>query len=71
MTLMPLPAANVRHFDGADQPRREDARTDKQADPDLVYAAMAVIPNDDVEWNGWNDMGMAMLARHQRSRARL
>ena len=26
-------------------PRRDDARTDKQADPDLVYAAMAVIPN--------------------------
>ena len=34
-------------FDDAAQPRREDARTNKQADPDLVYAAMAVIANDE------------------------
>ena len=44
---------------GAEQPRRDDARTDKQADPDLVYAAMAVIPND-VDWIGWNETGMAI-----------
>jgi hypothetical protein len=46
--------------DHADQPRCEDARTDKQADPDLVYAALAVIPNDEsVDWNEWNSTGMA------------
>jgi hypothetical protein len=38
---------------------RENIQSDKQADPDLVYAAVAVIPNDIVDWNGWNEMGMA------------
>ena len=40
------------------QPRPDAARTDKQADPDLVYAALAVIPNN-VEWPEWNSTGMA------------
>jgi hypothetical protein len=45
---------------GAEQPRRDAPRTDKQADPDLIFAAMAVIPNgDDVEWPAWNELGMA------------
>jgi putative DNA primase/helicase len=35
------------------------AQSDKQADPDLIFAAMAVIPNDEVDWVAWNAMGMA------------
>jgi putative DNA primase/helicase len=42
-----------------DAPPRQQARTDKQADPDLIYAAMAVIPNDKVDWIEWNTLGMA------------
>ena len=49
---------NSANLDTA-QPQREGPRTDKQADPDLVYAAMAVIPNDDAEWFERNDLGMA------------
>jgi Bifunctional DNA primase/polymerase, N-terminal/Primase C terminal 2 (PriCT-2) len=30
-----------------------------QADPKLVAAALAVIPNDDVNWEEWNRIGMA------------
>jgi hypothetical protein len=48
---------NSANFDTA-QPQRDDA-TNKQADPDLVYAAMAVIPNDDAGWFERNDLGMA------------
>ena len=45
--------------DGAEQPRREGPRTDKQAsNPDEVFAAMAVLPNE-VDWIEWNSMGMA------------
>src|SRR5262249_51233189 len=29
------------------------------ADPDLIAAALAVIPNDDLHWNDWNYVGMA------------
>jgi Primase C terminal 2 (PriCT-2) len=35
---------------------------DKLADPDLVYAAMEVIPNDDVSRDEWNTTGMAIFA---------
>jgi hypothetical protein len=53
-------ARGKRKDDDADAPPRQHARADKQADPDLIYAAMAVIPNDEtVDWNGWNDLGMA------------
>ena len=41
------------------QPRPEGAKTDKQADPDLIFAALSVIPNDDAEWFERNDLGMA------------
>jgi Protein of unknown function (DUF3987)/Primase C terminal 2 (PriCT-2) len=39
---------------------------DKQADPDLIYAAMVVVPNNGVqggdqdEWDAWNNIGMAI-----------
>jgi hypothetical protein len=50
---------NSANFDTA-QPRRDDAKTNKQADPDLVYAALSVLPNSsDIEWPEWNSMGMA------------
>jgi primase-like protein len=42
---------------------------DKQADPDLIYAAMVVIPNNDVSRDEWNKKGMAIFAAtggHQR-----
>jgi hypothetical protein len=32
---------------------------DQEAEPDIIAAAMAVIPNDDVPWDKWNRMGMA------------
>ncbi len=32
---------------------------EKQADPKLVAAAMAVIPNDDLDWESWSNLGMA------------
>ena len=35
---------------------------DKQADPKLVAAAMAIIPNDDLDWESWNSIGMACWA---------
>ena len=56
---------------GAEQPRREGPRTNKQADdPDLVYAAMSVVDND-VDWIGWNEMGMACwLATNGHERGR-
>ena len=30
-----------------------------QAEPERIAAALAVIPNDNVHWNDWNNMGMA------------
>jgi Primase C terminal 2 (PriCT-2) len=33
---------------------------DKHADPDLIYAAMEVVPNDVVDWVKWNNVGMAI-----------
>ena len=48
--------------DGA-QTQRDNVRTNKQADPDLAYAALAVIPNDEtVDWPSWNSLGMACWA---------
>jgi hypothetical protein len=32
---------------------------DPQADPALVAVALAVIPNDDLDWESWNRIGMA------------
>jgi hypothetical protein len=62
---------NSANFDTA-QPQRDGAETGKQADPDLVYAAMAVIPNgDNTEWPEWNEMGMACwlsTGGHERGR---
>jgi putative DNA primase/helicase len=45
--------------DNAAQEPRDNVRSDKQADPDLIFAAMAVVPNDAVNWNEWNSLGMA------------
>jgi putative DNA primase/helicase len=44
-----------------DGQNQQQQQTDKQADPDLVYAAMAVIPNDAKGWVEWNPMGMAIF----------
>ena len=41
--------------------RADGQRQDKRADPDLIYAAMCVIPNDNLDWNEWNNMGMAIF----------
>jgi putative DNA primase/helicase len=38
---------------------RSAATSEKQADEDLVYAALAVIPNDVVGWVYWCEMAMA------------
>ena len=42
-----------------DEPRTPGG--DKEADdPELIYLAMTVIPNDDVSWEEWNNMGLAI-----------
>jgi putative DNA primase/helicase len=30
-----------------------------EADPDLLAAALALIPNDDLDWESWNNIGLA------------
>ena len=58
-------------FDDAARPQHADnQRPDKQADPDLIYAALAVIPSDGspywqnkvLHWEDWNRIGMATFA---------
>lgn len=40
------------------------------ADPQLIAAAMAVIPNPDLGWEDWKKFAMAILALHRRQRRR-
>jgi hypothetical protein len=40
---------------------RHTANLKAQADPDLMYAAMVVIPNNDVSRDEWNKKGMAIF----------
>jgi putative DNA primase/helicase len=35
---------------------------EQQADPALIAAALRVIPNDDLDWENWNRIGMAIWA---------
>jgi putative DNA primase/helicase len=42
----------------AAHPRPSNA-SDKQADPELVYVALVVAPNEVKDWVAWNNMGMA------------
>jgi hypothetical protein len=38
---------------------RPSAPIEKMADPDLVFAALSVIPNNSADWLVWNETGMA------------
>jgi primase-like protein len=38
---------------------RVKKEVDGEVDPELVRAALSVIPNDDRDWNDWNRIGMA------------
>jgi bifunctional DNA primase/polymerase-like protein/primase-like protein len=46
---------------------REKKRSDRTSDAKLLEAAIAVIPNDDLDWDNWNRIGMAIWAATQGS----
>jgi putative DNA primase/helicase len=42
-------------------PPRPSNTSNRQADPELVFTAMVVVPNPDVDWVTWNNIGMAIF----------
>jgi RecA-family ATPase len=61
LAALPLFPADLRarlHIDDTPRTPNEDA----EADPALVAAALASIPNDDLGWEEWNRIGMACWA---------
>jgi hypothetical protein len=47
---------------GSGNGRERAPSEEQQADPSRVAAALAVIPNDDLDWESWNRIGMATYA---------
>jgi hypothetical protein len=43
----------------ANDSSRERVSGESEASPELIAAALAVIPNDDLDWDNWNRIGMA------------
>jgi hypothetical protein len=52
-----IAAATAAGVDIDDAPHTSGGEA--QTEPGLIAAALAVIPNDDINWNDWNKIGMA------------
>jgi Bifunctional DNA primase/polymerase, N-terminal/Primase C terminal 2 (PriCT-2) len=42
-----------------EQPHTRNEDAEPEADPAMIAAALAVVPNDDLDWESWNRIGMA------------
>lgn len=57
-----LPDEWVRHLRSLKSGTTGKPNADPQADPELIAAALAVIPNDALDWEEWSRVGLATFA---------